>query len=173
MSLEKRRIVMPRFNRSTSGALRRHAGARAVPELSPPPARALRPSPHVTSSTRAHVCKVVLGLFWLVDGGLQLQPFMLRTSFAREAARPAGCSVSPSFVAGPVHWAANLVAAHPGRLGRPVRDHPAWALGLGLLVRAQPPRTHARGPSLPWAIGVWWLGEGPRRAWPAGTAKPS
>src|SRR5439155_25970102 len=56
--------------------------------------------------------QVVLGLFWLLDGGLQFQPFMLRTSFARDVLGPTG-SVQPQFVAGPVHWAANLIAAHP------------------------------------------------------------
>jgi hypothetical protein len=100
--------------------------------------------------------QIVLGLFWLLDGALQLQPFMLRASFARELLAPVGVG-QPQFVAGPVHWAANLVAAHPV-----VWDVPfglvQLALGLGMLV----PRTArlALAASLPWAIGVWWLGEG-------------
>jgi hypothetical protein len=100
--------------------------------------------------------QIVLGLFWLLDGALQLQPFMLRASFARELLAPVGDG-QPRFVAGPVHWAAHLVAAHPV-----VWDVPfgivQLALGLGMLV----PRTArlALRASLPWAIGVWWLGEG-------------
>ena len=34
--------------------------------------------------------QVVLGLLWFLDGVLQLQPFMLRASFARELLAPLG-----------------------------------------------------------------------------------
>jgi hypothetical protein len=100
--------------------------------------------------------QIVLGLFWLLDGGLQLQPFMLRSSFATGLLAPVGDG-QPQFVAGPVHWAANLVAAHPVAWDVPFGII-QLALGVGLLI----PRT-ARltlAASLPWAIGVWWLGEG-------------
>jgi hypothetical protein len=100
--------------------------------------------------------QIALGLIWLLDGGLQFQPFMLRTSFARDVIAPLGVG-QPHFVAGPIHWAANLIAAHPV----------AWdvlfatvqvLIGLGLLV----PRTAklALAVSLPWALGVWYFGEG-------------
>jgi hypothetical protein len=110
--------------------------------------------PHVRVTRRT--LQVVLGLFWLLDGGLQLQPFMLRASFAREILAPLGHG-QPQFVAGPVHWAANLVAAHPVAWDVPFGII-QLALGLGMLV----PRTArlALALSLPWAIGVWWLGEG-------------
>jgi hypothetical protein len=100
--------------------------------------------------------QVVLGLFWLLDGALQLQPFMLRASFAREILDPLGVG-QPRFVAGPVHWAASLVAAHPVAWDVPF-GIVQLALGLGMLV----PRTArlALAASLPWAIGVWWFGEG-------------
>lgn len=100
--------------------------------------------------------QVVLGLFWLLDGALQLQPFMLTAGFAREVLGPVGAG-QPQFVAAPVHWAANLVASHPVALDVPF-GIVQLALGLGLLV----PRTarFALAASLPWSIGVWWLGEG-------------
>jgi hypothetical protein len=100
--------------------------------------------------------QVVLGLFWLLDGGLQLQPFMLRASFARELLAPLGDG-QPQFVAGPVHWAANIVAAHPVAWDVPFAAI-QLLIGLGLLV----PRTAklALAASLPWALGVWIFGEG-------------
>jgi hypothetical protein len=100
--------------------------------------------------------QVLLGLFWLLDGALQLQPFMLRASFARDALAPVGDS-QPQFVAVPVHWAANLVAAHPVAWDVPFASIQVL-LGLGMIV----PRTArlALAASLPWAAGVWLFGEG-------------
>jgi len=100
--------------------------------------------------------QLVVGLFWLLDGGLQFQPFMLRTSFARDVLAPVGDG-QPQFVAGPVHWAANLIAAHPVAWDVPFASIQVL-LGLGMLV----PRTArlALAASLPWALGVWFFGEG-------------
>jgi hypothetical protein len=100
--------------------------------------------------------QIVLGLFWLLDGVLQLQPFMLRASFATELLAPAGDG-QPQFVAGPVHWAANLVAAHPVAWDVPF-GIAQLALGLAILI----PRTARLGlaASVPWALGVWFFGEG-------------
>ncbi|MDX6596933.1 MAG: hypothetical protein QOE87_820 [Gaiellales bacterium] len=110
--------------------------------------------PHIRVTRRT--LQVALGLFWLLDGALQLQPFMLRASFAQQVLAPVGVG-QPQFVAGPVHWAANLVAAHPVAWDVPFATI-QLALGLGMLF----PRTArlALAASLPWAIGVWWLGEG-------------
>jgi hypothetical protein len=100
--------------------------------------------------------QVALGLIWLLDGGLQFQPFMLRTSFARDVIAPLGVG-QPHFVAGPIHWAANLIAAHPAAWDVPFATVQVL-IGLGLLV----PRTAklALAASLPWALGVWYFGEG-------------
>jgi len=105
--------------------------------------------------TRRHL-QVVLGLFWFLDGILQLQPFMLRASFARELLAPVGDG-QPRFVAGPVHWVANLVAAHPVAWDVPF-GIVQLLLGLAIIF----PRTArvALAASLPWALAVWWLGEG-------------
>jgi hypothetical protein len=100
--------------------------------------------------------QIALGLLWLLDGALQLQPFMLGTGFANQIIAPAADG-QPHFVAGPVHWAASIIAAHPV-----LWDVPFAAvqllIGLGLLI----PRTArlALAASLPWALGVWFFGEG-------------
>jgi hypothetical protein len=98
----------------------------------------------------------VLGTLWLLDGGLQLQPFMLGPGFARQIVAPTAAG-QPDFVSVPVHWAAGIIAAHPV-----VWDVPFAAvqlvIGVGLLV----PRTArlALAASLPWSLGVWFFGEG-------------
>jgi hypothetical protein len=95
-------------------------------------------------------------LLWLLDGALQLQPFMLGTGFANQVIAPSAVG-QPHFVAGPVLWGARVIAAHPV-----VWDVPFAAtqllIGLGLLV----PRTArlALAASLPWTLGVWFFGEG-------------
>src|SRR6266404_4709887 len=97
--------------------------------------------------TRRHL-QIALGLLWLLDGALQLQPFMLGTGFAKQIIAPAAAG-QPAFVAVPLHWSANLIAAHPV-----VWDVPFAAIqlliGIGLLV----PRTAtlALAASLPWSL---------------------
>jgi hypothetical protein len=100
--------------------------------------------------------QIALGLFWVLDGGLQFQPFMLRATFATEVLAPVGVG-QPHWVAGPVHWAAGTVAAHPVAWDVPFASIQVL-LGLGMLV----PRTArlALAASLPWSIAVWYFGEG-------------
>ncbi|MDP9332314.1 MAG: hypothetical protein M3Q30_03225 [Actinomycetota bacterium] len=100
--------------------------------------------------------QIVLGLLWLLDGALQLQPFMLGTGFARQVIAPLAVG-QPLVVAGPIRWAANLIAAHPLVWDLPFAVT-QLLIGLGLLV----PRTArlALAASLPWVLGVWFFGEG-------------
>jgi hypothetical protein len=100
--------------------------------------------------------QILLGLVWLLDGALQLQPFMLGTGFATQIVAPAG-NGQPHLVAGPVHWAASVIAAHPVAWDVPFACV-QLLLGLGMLA----PRTArlALAASLPWSLGVWFFGEG-------------
>jgi hypothetical protein len=111
--------------------------------------------PQGVRMTRRHL-QIALGLIWLLDGGLQFQPFMLRASFAHDVIAPLA-NGQPQFVAGPVHWAANLIAAHPVAWDVPFATIQVL-IGLGLLF----PRTAkvALAASLPWAVAVWFFGEG-------------
>lgn len=100
--------------------------------------------------------QVALGLLWLIDGALQLQPFMFGPKFSAQVLLPAG-SGQPGWVSAVVDFSARQIAVHPA----------AWnaafaavqlALGAGLLVpRLVRPALLASGL---WAAGVWWLGEG-------------
>jgi hypothetical protein len=99
--------------------------------------------------------QIVLGLLWLLDGAMQLQPFMLGTGFAKQVA--ANGDGQPQFVAVPMHSAADVIAAHPVAWDVPFATV-QLLIGLGLLV----PRTAwlALAASVPWALGVWFFGEG-------------
>lgn len=100
--------------------------------------------------------QIALGLLWLLDGGLQLQPFMWGTGFATQVIAPAA-EGQPDLIARPIHWSAHVIATHPL----------AWDLlfaatqlliGLALLI----PRAArlALAASLAWSLGVWIFGEG-------------
>jgi hypothetical protein len=97
-----------------------------------------------------------LGLLWLLDGALQLQPFMLGESFARQVLDP-GAAQLPHLLGRPAFWAANLVAANPVLWDVPFAAT-QLLLGVGMLV----PRTAraALAASVGWALGVWFFGEG-------------
>jgi hypothetical protein len=100
--------------------------------------------------------QISLGLFWLLDGALQAQPFMFTRAFATQVIAPVGQG-QPGFVSGPIHWVSTVIAAHPVAWNIPFAAI-QLLLGVGLLV----PRT-ARvtlAVSIAWALGVWWLGEG-------------
>jgi hypothetical protein len=100
--------------------------------------------------------QIGLGLLWLLDGALQLQPFMFTKAFGRTAIATAGAG-QPGIVSHPVHFATSLVVAHP-TLTNSVFAGVQLALGLGLLLRRT--ARWALLASIGWAVSVWWLGEG-------------
>ncbi|HET9092141.1 MAG TPA: hypothetical protein VFN50_07015 [Acidimicrobiales bacterium] len=98
----------------------------------------------------------ILGAFWLLDGVLQLQPFMFTRGFAERVLGPAAVG-QPAFVAVPVRLSAQLVASHHV-LADAVFAAVQLAIGAGLFVR--PLVTAALAGSVAWGLGVWYLGEG-------------
>jgi hypothetical protein len=99
---------------------------------------------------------MALGSLWLLDGALQLQPYMFTRGFAHSVIAPAGVG-QPLFVGGAVRWSAALIATHPA-LYDALFATVQLALGVGLFV----PRTIrlALALSVLWAVGVWYFGEG-------------
>jgi hypothetical protein len=99
---------------------------------------------------------VCLGVLWLADGALQLQPVMFTRTFATGIIAPAGQGQP-----GPVHWVVNLAASaigtHPGAYNAAFAGI-QLALGLALLWRRTAPLALAG--SVAWALGVWITGEG-------------
>src|SRR5579862_612965 len=107
-----------------------------------------------------------LGVFWLLDGFLQLQPFMFGRGFPRMLAGNA--SGNPAFVARPITWSAGFIDHHLVMLNA-VFALIQLALGLGVAWR--PTVKLALGASVAWSLGVWWFGEGLGGVL-AGTASP-
>lgn len=105
--------------------------------------------------TRRRV-QVLLGLLWLLDAALQYQPYMFTRSFATQVLAPAAAG-NPSWVAGPVHWSAQLTAGHPILLNA-VFATVQLLIALGLFYR----RTVkvALIASFGWSLGIWCAGEG-------------
>lgn len=100
--------------------------------------------------------QAALGLVWLLDAILQFQPAMFTRSFPDQILRPAAQG-NPAWVAGPVNWAAALVGQHQ------VLANAAFAIvQLVIALAILWPRTTRLGLALsvPWALAVWWLGEG-------------
>jgi hypothetical protein len=99
--------------------------------------------------------QLALAAFWLLDAVLQLQSFMFGPGFSQLIARTA--AGNPGFVAGPITWSARLIA-----------DHPTWTdaafatvqLFLGAGIAWRPAVKIALAASIPWSLGVWWVGEG-------------
>jgi hypothetical protein len=100
--------------------------------------------------------QIGLGVIWLLDGALQLQPVMFTKDFATQIIAPAGAG-QPGFVHSVVSLGATVIGSHPvpfGVLFAVVQ----LAIGFGLLWR----RTSrpALAASIAWAVGVWVTGEG-------------
>jgi hypothetical protein len=104
----------------------------------------------------ARVVQIALGLVWILDGALQLQPFMFGRSFVNSVLLPAAQG-QPA----PVSWAMTNVAHFM------LPDIGVWnflfatlqlAIGAGLLFR----RTlkPALAVMIVWSLCVWFFGEG-------------
>lgn len=100
--------------------------------------------------------QIALAAFWLLDGALQLQPFMFTRGFADHVIAPAAVG-QPALVASAVHWATSVILVDP-----PLFDAlfatVQLTIGTALLFR----RTVRPGivVSVGWVTGVWVLGEG-------------
>ena len=123
-----------------------------------PPVQAICASDAAVRSPRHAVrgLQIALGLIWLLDGALQLQPFMFGHDFVTEVLLPSAAG-QPVPLARSITWSAELVAHH-------LVVFNVWfaaiqvAIGVGLLAR----RTvrPALVASFVWVALVWSLGEG-------------
>jgi hypothetical protein len=122
-----------------------HAGERSLPDRF----RAYFWSDNVRRT------QTLLGLLWLLDGGLQFQGFMYSHGFAQMLAGAAGGQ--PGWLHDSIIWGAKLANG----------DLAVWntlfaltqvLLGIGLLYR--PLVKPALAGSFAWVLIVWWFGEG-------------
>jgi hypothetical protein len=99
---------------------------------------------------------MALGLIWLADGALQLQPFMFGRAFVTQVIAPNAVG-QPGVVAGPVIFAAHLIGPRIA-LFNAFAATTQLLIGLGLVYR--PTVKLALLASFGWGLGVWWVGEG-------------
>ena len=104
----------------------------------------------------ARTIQVGLGIIWLADGLLQLQPKMFGTAFASGVILPSAHG-QPAIISSVITHTAHLVGTQPV-LTDLVFAGIQLLIGAGLLIReAVKPALML---SFVWALGVWSLGEG-------------
>jgi len=102
--------------------------------------------------------QLALGVVWLLDGMLQLAPFMFTPGAKGFSGMLAGTATgNPKPVASSITWNSNVVDHHA------VAANAVFALiqiliGLGIAWR--PTLKPALTLSVVWSLGVWWFGEG-------------
>jgi hypothetical protein len=113
-----------------------------------------------TLAKRWHINKrtiqIALGIFWIIDAGLQFQPRMFGSDFVSMVIAP-NAADQPSAIASSVNHMASFLSRDVA-LWNTVFGLSQLAIGIGLLRR----RTVkvALAASIAWAAGVWWFGEG-------------
>jgi len=111
--------------------------------------------PHLLPLTRRRV-RVALGLLWLLDAALQAAPALFTPDWWRTDLAQSVMG-EPMAINHSIFWAVNIIAAHPAVWNSGFVAIQA-AIGLALITgrfdRA------AIMASIPWALGIWWVGEG-------------
>ena len=105
-------------------------------------------------SDNVRAVQTVLGLIWLLDGGLQFQSFMYSHGFAQLLA--GGASGQPGWLADSVNWGARLANGNL-TIWNTLFALTQVVLGFGLLYR--PTVKAALAGSFGWVLIVWWFGE--------------
>ncbi|MHB1500425.1 MAG: hypothetical protein ACYCYK_04535 [Candidatus Dormibacteria bacterium] len=115
-----------------------------------------RGHPRSSRHERQRVVQVLLGLAWLADGALQLQPAMFGRGFVTGVLLPSA-NGNPALVAGAVRGMANFVEPHIA-VWNAVFAATQLAIGAGLLLR-RTVRPALLG-SFAWSLLVWVFAEG-------------
>lgn len=114
------------------------------------------PEAHIMRTvTPRRAIQLALGLLWLLDAALQYQPYMYTSAFPQSLAATA--PGNPAAVAGPITWAAGVLAHHLV-VGNTAFATTQLLIGLGLLWRRSVKA--ALVASIVWSLGIWWFGEG-------------
>jgi hypothetical protein len=101
------------------------------------------------------VLQLALAGIWLLDALLQYQSFMYSRGFTQMIGGTA--SGNPGVVASPITWNATFVSHHAVLLDT-IFATIQLVLAIGIAWR--PTVRFALAASIPWALGVWWFGEG-------------
>jgi hypothetical protein len=101
--------------------------------------------------------RAVIGMLWLLDAGLQLQPDFFSADWWRGDLAQSAMG-QPAAVNHSIFWAVGLVASHHPAVWNAAAAMVQGAIGVCLLV-GRLERT-AIAASVSWAVVVWWVGEG-------------
>lgn len=118
----------------------------------------VRPDPpaHITIPDRRRTLQLVLGMLWLLDAALQYQPYMFTKDFVSQVIKTSAAG-NPAVIADPITWSADVMGRHIAACNA-IFATIQLLIAAGLLYR--PTAKAALAASIPWAIGVWWIGEG-------------
>jgi hypothetical protein len=105
--------------------------------------------------TRRHV-RAVLGGLWLLDAVLQAQPALFRPDWWRDSLAQSAMG-QPAVINRSIVWGAGVIAHHAAAYNAVFVLIEA-AIGLALLAGRF--ERAAIALSIPWALGIWWVGEG-------------
>jgi len=101
------------------------------------------------------VLQLCLGLIWLLDAGLQFQPYMFGPFFVTQTIE-LGAAGSPAPVAGSVNWAGHLMLQHIA-VYNAIFAVIQLIIACGLFFRGTV--RLALAASIAWSLCVWWFGE--------------
>jgi hypothetical protein len=100
--------------------------------------------------------QVCLGLVWLLDAGLQFQPYMFGPFFVTQGIQLSAAG-DPGMVAGPAGWASHVMLQHIA-LYNTIFATIQLLIAIGMFFRRS--LRAALAASIGWALFVWWFGEG-------------
>lgn len=104
----------------------------------------------------ARKIQITIGVLWLINGLLQLQPKMMTDKFADKVILPVATG-QPGIISEPVHFAVNLI------LSNPILFDVCFGLiqlTIGLLILNKKTLKVGLIASIVWGVGVWIFGEG-------------
>ena len=108
------------------------------------------------TSSRKRKIQIALGLVWLADGILQMQPKMFGNGFLTQVIDPAAQG-QPSLIAGAINKTGNFVQPHVS-MWNLLFAAVQVPIGIGMLSRQTVKPAIAL--SVAWSLGVWSFGEG-------------
>jgi hypothetical protein len=100
--------------------------------------------------------RVVVGVLWLIDAGLQAQPALFGADWWRNDLAQSVMG-QPAPINHSIFYVINIVAAHAAAWNA---VFVAIQAGLGLALVAGRFERAAIVASIPWALAIWWVGEG-------------
>ena len=105
--------------------------------------------------------QIILGVYWLIAGCLQLQSQMFSSNFITQVIKPVTQN-QPMFITGPINFTVHIFLVNPVLFNAFIA---LVQLCLGIFIIWQRSTTYAITASVFWAIFVWFFGEAMGQLW--------